>query len=133
MINAVNPVASTPKAVKTVNKSVQVPAELLKKGGKNGGAYASIDEKQNDNLVMELNYIGTQLKAILDLKAGKNVKVSKYSNELPEDSFKTNAQKQKDEAIVELGYIGDVLKKIADVNAGKEVESVKTKKQADRI
>lgn len=125
MISAVNSVAKPQNLVSA--KKVTAPVEL-QKGGRKGGSYASIDEKQNENLLLELNYIGSQLKALLDMKAGKNVTVEKVANKLPEDEKKTFAQKQKDDAIVELGYIGDVLKKMVDVNAGKEVEPTPKKK-----
>lgn len=125
MIQPVN--VATPVSKVAPAKNVTKPAELVV-GNRNPKKYASIDEKQNDNLLMELNYIGNQLKAMLDVKAGKEVKVDKVANKLPEDEQKTTAQKQKDDMIVELGYIGDVLKKMSDVSQGKEVETVKEPK-----
>ncbi|MBR1681003.1 hypothetical protein IJ707_04345 [bacterium] len=129
MINAVNPAVAAPKAMSV--KNVSTPVEL-KTGGRKGQTYRSVDEKQNDNILLELNYIGSQLKTLLDMKAGKEVKVEKYSNKLSEDEFKSNKEKQKDEAIVELGYIGDVLKKMVDVKSGK-LEEEKPRKTAERV
>lgn len=132
MINAINGVnvQKPVQKIAPVAKHVTQP-DGLDRGGRKGGRYGSIDEKQNDNLILELNNIGIQLKAILDMKAGKKVDVRKQSNELVEDAVKTPVQKQKDDVIVELGYIGDVLKKIVDVKSGKEVEP-KPKKVATR-
>ncbi|MBR1907553.1 hypothetical protein IJ818_01295 [bacterium] len=128
MIQAINSATAvtTPKTLTPVKPVKKISNSLPREAKK------SIDEKQNDNLLLELNYIGTQVKAILDMKAGKEVKVEKFANKLPEDEKKTPVQKQKDEAIVELGYIGDCLKKIADLNAGKSIEE-KPKKTAERI
>jgi len=127
MINAVGPVVSTPKTLAPKKVAVQSSkVGNLKKDNR------TLDEKQNDNLLLELNYIGSQLKTLLDMQAGKEVKVNKFSNKLPEDELKTPVQKQKDDAIVELGYIGDVLKKMVDVKAGKDVDP-KPKKQAERV
>ncbi|MBR1943729.1 hypothetical protein IJ843_08350 [bacterium] len=131
MVQAVSFATAAPKTTVKTTNHVTEPVEL-KTGGRKGQKYQSVEEKQNDNILLELNYIGSQLKTLLDIKAGKEVKVEKYSNKLPEDKFKTNVEKQKDDAIVELGYIGDVLKKMVDVNAGKEVEP-KPKKQAERV
>lgn len=117
-ISAAQPVTKT-VATKNVTKPLNYTAERVKKENNK-----SIDEKQHDNLVLELDYIGKSLKALLDVKAGKNVDVKKQANKLEEDDVKTPAQKQKDDVIVELGYIGDVLKNLADVNAGKEVKEV---------
>lgn len=78
-----------------------------------------IDAKQNDNLLLNLDYVGKQVKALLDLTAGREVKVDKFANPLPEDAYKTKAQKQKDDAIVELGYIGDCLNKLVKAKVGK--------------
>jgi len=125
-INSASVAVTTPKTLTPVKPVNKIGNSLPKEAKK------SIDEKQNDNLLLELNYIGTQLKAILDMKAGKEVKVEKFANKLPEDEKKSPIQKQKDDAIVELGYIGDCLKKIADLNAGKEIEA-KPKKTAERI
>lgn len=124
MISAVNPALAVTKvaAPKKVSKPETMNLNRNKEVNKK-----SVDENQNDNLILELNYIGSQLKALLDIQAGKNVKVAKFSNELPEDKNKTTAQKQKDDAIVELGYIGDVLKTMVDVKSGK-TEEVKPKK-----
>jgi hypothetical protein len=133
MISAVNPAVSATKAVATQNVTTTTTPVELKKGGRKSGTYASIDEKQNDNVLMELNYIGTQLKALLDIQAGKSVKVSKTSNKLPEDEFKTPEQKQKDDAIVELGYIGDVLKKMVDVKQGNLEETVDKSSKRVRV
>ena len=127
MINAVNPVVSTQKtlAPQKINaKNTRVDSS--KKDNR------TLDEKQNDNLLLELNYIGSQLKTLLDIQAGKEIKVSKFANKVPEDEVKTPAQKQKDDAIVELGYIGDVLKKMVDVKSGKTAEE-KTRKTAERV
>ena len=44
-----------------------------------------IDEKQNNDLLVNLDYVGRQVKALLDLTAGREVKVLKDSNPLPED------------------------------------------------
>ncbi len=127
MINAVSPVVSTPKAL-----APQKVAAQSAKVGNQKKDNRTLDEKQNDNLLLELNYIGSQLKALLDIQAGKDVKVKKFANDLPEDSVKTPVQKQKDDAIVELGYIGDVLKKMVDVKTGK-LEEEKPRKTAERI
>ena len=72
--------------------------------------------------------MGRQVKALLDLTAGREVKVLKDSNPLPEDEYKTPAQKQKDDAIVQIGYIGDCLNKLVKAKAGNLDES-KPKKQ----
>lgn len=128
MVKAVS--MATPVSNVVTQKNVTKPMEL-KTGARNGQTYKSIDEKQNDNILLELNYIGTQLKAMLDMKVGKEVKVEKFANKLPEDDFKTTAQKQKDDAIVQLGYIGDVLKKMVDVKTG-NLEEEKPKKHATR-
>ena len=87
-----------------------------------------IDEKQNNDLLVNLDYVGRQVKALLDLTAGREVKVLKDSNPLPEDEYKTPAQKQKDDAIVQIGYIGDCLNKLVKAKAGNLDES-KPKKQ----
>lgn len=87
-----------------------------------------IDEKQNNDLLVNLDYVGRQVKALLDLTAGREVKVLKDSNPLPEDEYKTPAQKQKDDAIVQIGYIGDCLNKLVKAKAGNFDES-KPKKQ----
>lgn len=87
-----------------------------------------IDEKQNNDLLVNLDYVGRQVKALLDLTAGREVKVLKDSNPLPEDEYKTPAQKQKDDAIVQVGYIGDCLNKLVKAKAGNLDES-KPKKQ----
>ena len=87
-----------------------------------------IDAKQNDNLLLNLDYVGKQVKALLDLTAGREVKVDKFANPLQEDAYKTKDQKQKDEAIVQLGYIADCLSKLVEVKAGK-TEEEKPKKQ----
>ena len=87
-----------------------------------------IDEKQNNDLSVNLDYVGRQVKALLDLTAGREVKVLKDSNPLPEDEYKTPAQKQKDDAIVQIGYIGDCLNKLVKAKAGNLDES-KPKKQ----
>ena len=127
MINAVSPVVSTPKALAPQKVNAQsAKVGNLKKDNR------TIDEKQNDNLLLELSYIGSQLKTLLDLQAGKEVNVKQFANKLPEDAIKTPVQKQKDDAIVELGYIGDVLKKMVDVKTGK-LEEEKPRKTADRI
>ena len=88
-----------------------------------------IDAKQNDNLLLNLDYVGKQVKALLDLTAGREVKVEKFANKLADDDKRTPTQIQKDEIIVELGNIGDVLKKLNDVENGKLQEDVKPKKQ----
>ena len=125
MINAVSPVITKTLAPQKV--AVQsTKVGNLKKDNR------TLDEKQNDNLLLELNYIGSQLKALLDIQAGKEVKVNKFANELPEDELKNPVQKQKDDAIVELGYIGDVLKKMVDVKSGR-LEEEKPRKTAERI
>ncbi len=125
MINAVSPVI--PKTLAPQKVAVQsTKVGNLKKDNR------TLDEKQNDNLLLELNYIGSQLKALLDIQAGKEVKVNKFANELPEDELKNPVQKQKDDAIVELGYIGDVLKKMVDVKSGR-LEEEKPRKTAERI
>lgn len=129
MVKAVSlatPNIVAPKAVKNVNTQLK-----LRNTEGREKKFQTIEEKQNDNILLELNYIGSQLKTLLDMKAGKEVKVEKTSNNLPEDKFKSNIEKQKDEAIVELGYIGDVLKKMVDVKSGKE--DVNPKKHADRV
>ena len=120
MIQAISAAQPATKTVSTKNvtKPLSYTADRIKKDNR------SIDEKQHDNLVLELDYIGKSLKAILDVKAGKNVDVKKQANKLEDDDVKTPAQKQKDDVIVELGFIGDVLKNLADVNAGKEVKEV---------
>ena len=87
-----------------------------------------IDEKQNNDLLVNLDYVVRQVKALLDLTAGREVKVLKDSNPLPEDEYKTPAQKQKDDAIVQIGYIGDCLNKLVKAKAGNLDES-KPKKQ----
>ena len=87
-----------------------------------------IDEKQNNDLLVNLDYVGRQVKSLLDLTAGREVKVLKDSNPLPEDEYKTPAQKQKDDAIVQIGYIGDCLNKLVKAKAGNLDES-KPKKQ----
>ena len=87
-----------------------------------------IDEKQNNDLLVNLDYVGRQVKALLDLTAGREVKVLKDSNPLPEDEYKTPAQNQKDDAIVRIGYIGDCLNKLVKAKAGNLDES-KPKKQ----
>lgn len=87
-----------------------------------------IDEKQNNDLLVNLDYVGRQVKALLDLTAGREVKVLKDSNPLPEDEYKTPVQKQKDDAIVQIGYIGDCLNKLVKAKAGNLDES-KPKKQ----
>ena len=87
-----------------------------------------IDEKQNNDLLVNLDYVGRQVKALLDLTAGREVKVLKDSNPLPEDEYQTPAQKQKDDAIVQIGYIGDCLNKLVKAKAGNLDES-KPKKQ----
>jgi len=125
-INAASTAVTTPKTLAPIKPVSKIGNSLPREAKK------SIDEKQNDNLLLELDYIGSQIKAILDMKAGKEVKVEKFANKLEEDDKKTPLQKQKDDAIVELGYIGDCLKKIADLNSGKEIEE-KPKKQAERI
>ena len=125
-INSASKVMTTPKTVTPVKPVNKIGNSLAREAKK------SIDEKQNDNILLELDYIGKQVKAMLDMKAGKEVKVEKFANKLPEDDKKTPVQKQKDEAIVELGYIGDCLKKMADLTAGKDI-SEKPKKHADRV
>lgn len=125
-ISSASKVMTTPKTVTPVKPVNKIGNSLPREAKK------SIDEKQNDNILLELDYIGKQVKAMLDMKAGKEVKVEKFANKLEEDDKKTPLQKQKDDAIVELGYIGDCLKKIADLNSGKEIEE-KPKKQAERI
>ncbi len=87
-----------------------------------------IDEKQNNDLLVNLDYVGRQVKALLDLTAGREVKVLKDSNPLPEDEYKTPAQKQKDDAIVQIGYIGDCLNKLVKAKAG-NLDELKPKKQ----
>ena len=125
-VNSASKVMTTPKTVAPVKPVNKIGNSLPKEAKK------TIDEKQNDNILLELDYIGKQVKAMLDMKAGKEVKVEKFANKLPEDEKKTPVQKQKDDAIVELGYIGDCLKKIVDLNAGKNIEE-KPKKTADRV
>lgn len=125
-INSASKVMTAPKALNPVKPVSKISNSLPKEAKK------SIDEKQNDNILLELDYIGKQVKAMLDMKAGKEVKVEKFANKLEDDDKKTPVQKQKDEAIVELGYIGDCLKKMADLTAGKEIEE-KPKKHADRV
>lgn len=127
MINAVSAV-STAKVVTPVKNEKFF---ALPSSARQSELRKIIDEKQNENLVIELDYIGKQLKTLLDIKAGREVKVEKYANKLPEDDFKTTAQKQKDDAIVQLGYIGDVLKKMVDVKTG-NLEEEKPKKHATR-
>lgn len=87
-----------------------------------------IDAKQNNDLLVNLDYVGRQVKALLDLTAGREVKVVKDSNPQPEDEYKTPAQKQKDDAIVQIGYIGDCLNKLVKAKAGK-LDEAKPKKQ----
>jgi len=125
-INSASKVVTTPKAFTPVAPVKKIGNSLPREAKK------SIDEKQNDNILLELDYIGKQVKAMLDIKAGKEVKVEKFANKLVDDDKKTPVQKQKDEAIVELGYIGDCLKKLADLNAGKEIEE-KPSKQTKRV
>lgn len=86
-----------------------------------------IDAKQNTDLLINLDYVGRQVKALLDLTAGREVKVLKDSNPQPEDAYKTPAQKQKDDAIVQIGYIGDCLNKLVMAKAGK-LDEVKPKR-----
>lgn len=123
MIQPINAV-SAPKTL----KPVQPVAKVAKQ---NKQVENSIDKRQNDEVMLHLNYIGQQLQGILNAKAGKEVKVEKFANKLDNDDKRTPAQKQKDDEIVALGYIGDVLKKINDVENGKLEE--KPSKQSKRV
>lgn len=124
MIQPINAV-SAPKTL----KPVQPVAKVAKQ---NKQVENSIDKRQNDEVMLHLNYIGQQLQGILNAKAGKEVKVEKFANKLDNDDKRTPAQKQKDNEIVALGYIGDVLKKINDVENGK-LEEEKPSKQSKRV
>lgn len=124
MIQPINAV-SAPKTL----KPVQPVAKVAKQ---NKQVENSIDKRQNDEVMLHLNYIGQQLQGILNAKAGKEVKVEKFANKLDNDDKRTPAQKQKDDEIVALGYIGDVLKKINDVENGK-LEEEKPSKQSKRV
>lgn len=121
MIQPINAVTA-PKTL----KPVQPVAKVAKQ---NKQVENSIAQRQNDEVLFHLDYIGKQLQGILNAKAGKEVKVEKFANKLADDDKRTPAQVQKDETIVELGYIGDVLKKINDVENGKFQQEVKPKKQ----
>jgi len=124
MIQPVNAVTA-PKSLKAVQPVAKV-SKQDKKVETN-----PIDQRQNDEVLVHLKYIGNQLQGILNAKAGKEVKVLKTTNVLENDDKRTSAQKQKDDEIVELGYIGDVLKKINDVENGKLEE--KPSKQSKRV
>ena len=123
MIQPIN-AATAPKTL----KPVQPVAKVVKQ---NKQVEKSIDQRQNDEVLFHLDYIGKQLQGILNAKAGKEVHVDKIANRLENDDKRTKAQKTRDEQIVELGYIGDVLKKINDVENGKLEE--KPSKQSRRV